>query len=461
MADELGAETQLIRKRETNPGKFIVEIVVRQIHDTSRNLDQRIAVMGNVDAGKSTLVGVLVNDELDNGRGKSRLQMFRHPHEITTGRTSSICIDLMMFDTNGNVVSDQNTSVKTFEFWDLAGDAKYMKTTLYGLTSSKPGAVMLIVSANKGIQGTTAEQLYAAYALRLPVFVVITKVDLVSPQRVKAQIGKIEEFLTELPFDYVPVVADTQSKAVNLSTTFKEETKVVPMFLTSSVTGSGLDLLRKYINLLPSWADEYDSTGNTEFVISRYYKLEDEDDFVVEGRLQSGLVSSGEELNIGPNEEGKFIPCKVLSIKHNDLTKQILGAGHLATIKLHCKVNISLRKGLHVVGQQLPDVCLRFIAECSVVSISKTKLRNLKVGQLMTAHIGNVRQTVRIDGIYIDGQQASEVCPDHQAQISFAFIRYPEVIRPDTRAVFRDDEIRISGLVRTTFPIDGVCTVVI
>ena len=46
--------------------------------------------MGNVDSGKSTIVGVLTKGLLDNGRGSSREKVFNYPHETTTGRTSSI-----------------------------------------------------------------------------------------------------------------------------------------------------------------------------------------------------------------------------------------------------------------------------------------------------------------------------------------------------------------------------------
>ena len=41
----------------------------------------RCAVVGNVDAGKSTLLGVLTHGELDNGRGLARQRLFRHKHE--------------------------------------------------------------------------------------------------------------------------------------------------------------------------------------------------------------------------------------------------------------------------------------------------------------------------------------------------------------------------------------------
>lgn len=59
--------------------------------------------MGNVDVGKSTLLGVLSYGNLDNGRGRARLNMFRHLHEIESGRTSSISHEILGFDSSGKV----------------------------------------------------------------------------------------------------------------------------------------------------------------------------------------------------------------------------------------------------------------------------------------------------------------------------------------------------------------------
>lgn len=60
-----------------------------------------MAVVGNVDAGKSTLLGVLTHGELDNGRGLARQKLFRHKHEAETGRTSSVGNDILGFDSVG------------------------------------------------------------------------------------------------------------------------------------------------------------------------------------------------------------------------------------------------------------------------------------------------------------------------------------------------------------------------
>lgn len=59
---------------------------------------------------------------------------------------------------------------------DLAGHERYLKTTLYGLTSGAPSCVMLMVGANAGLIGMSKEHLAIALALSVPVVVCITKV---------------------------------------------------------------------------------------------------------------------------------------------------------------------------------------------------------------------------------------------------------------------------------------------
>ena len=50
-----------------------------------RPLEVRVAVIGNVDSGKSTMVGVLTRSMLDDGRGSARSKVFKHDHEGATG----------------------------------------------------------------------------------------------------------------------------------------------------------------------------------------------------------------------------------------------------------------------------------------------------------------------------------------------------------------------------------------
>lgn len=66
--------------------------------------DVRIAVIGNVDSGKSTMVGVLTKQIMDDGRGSARQKVFNFSHEAQNGRTSSIGQEIMGFDENNSQV---------------------------------------------------------------------------------------------------------------------------------------------------------------------------------------------------------------------------------------------------------------------------------------------------------------------------------------------------------------------
>lgn len=57
----------------------------------------RCAVVGNVDSGKSTTLGVLSRGALDDGRGRARVGLFRHKHEVESGRTSSVGMEVIVY----------------------------------------------------------------------------------------------------------------------------------------------------------------------------------------------------------------------------------------------------------------------------------------------------------------------------------------------------------------------------
>ena len=90
MASRLKASATIV---ENNPVTNTRSYVVMRISLAISNkhfVEIQVAVLGNTDAGKSTLISVLTSKELDNGRGRARLNIFRHKHEIETGRTSSV-----------------------------------------------------------------------------------------------------------------------------------------------------------------------------------------------------------------------------------------------------------------------------------------------------------------------------------------------------------------------------------
>lgn len=53
------------------------------------------------------MLGVLVKGGLDDGRGKARVNLFRHKHEVESGRTSSVGMEIMGFDVDGEIVTSK------------------------------------------------------------------------------------------------------------------------------------------------------------------------------------------------------------------------------------------------------------------------------------------------------------------------------------------------------------------
>ena len=161
LAEDCEADIVLLKDRLVDQDRHVRTYLVRKRHDEKDFLEIKVAVVGNVDAGKSTLLGVLTHGDLDNGRGKSRKLLFRHKHEEDTGRTSCIAHDILGFDSKGQIVNAPSThdrklnwpnickkSAKIVEFIDLAGHEKYLKTTISGLTGQDPDYAMLMVRSS-------------------------------------------------------------------------------------------------------------------------------------------------------------------------------------------------------------------------------------------------------------------------------------------------------------------------
>jgi len=60
--------------------------------------------LGNVDSGKSTLIGVLSNGILDDGRGGARSHILKHRHEQENGRTSTVTVEIIGYKGDEQII---------------------------------------------------------------------------------------------------------------------------------------------------------------------------------------------------------------------------------------------------------------------------------------------------------------------------------------------------------------------
>ncbi|XP_041640374.1 GTP-binding protein 2b isoform X1 [Cheilinus undulatus] len=462
MAEKVGADITLLREREVDYDsdrntRKIAEVLVRKVPDDQQFLDLRVAVLGNVDSGKSTLLGVLTQGELDNGRGRARLNLFRHLHEIQTGRTSSISFEILGFNSKGEVVnySESRTaeeicesSSKMITFIDLAGHHKYLKTTIFGLTSYCPDFAMLVVSANTGIAGTTREHLGLAMALKVPIFIVVSKVDLCSRGTVDRTVRQLERVLKQPGCNKVPMVISNPDDAVTAAQQFAQSACITPIFTLSSVSGESLDLLKVFLNILPPLSNSKEQEELmqqlTEFQVDEIYSVPDVGT-VVGGTLYSGVCREGERLVVGPTDEGRFLRLKVGSIQRNRSACRVLRAGQAATLALGNFDRSLLRKGMVMVSPKMnPTICCQFEAAIVLLFHAKTFRR----GSQVTVHVGNVRQTAIVECLH--GKE--ELRTGERAVVRFRFIKHPEYLRLGAKLLFREGVTKGIGHVARLLP---------
>lgn len=91
------------------------------------------------------------------------------------------------------------------------------------------------------------EHLAIAVALNVPFFIVITKIDLVQPT---GTLQNLESFLKQVGSRRVPLVVKNLDDVITAGANQLTE-NIVPIFCVSSVSGEGLDLLLRFLHVLP------------------------------------------------------------------------------------------------------------------------------------------------------------------------------------------------------------------
>lgn len=265
-----------------------------------------LAIIGPSAAGKSSLLGTLSTSAFDNGRGKSRLSLFKHRHEINSGLTSSVAQELIGYASSQDA-SSPNSSVDVINYasekvsaWndihraaedgrlafvsDLPGLSRYLKSTLRGLVSWNPNYTILCVPAScyeeteaNRVQGNTDPAsdidtcvlyLELCFRLDLPVLITITKMDLASRSGLRETLSRILSVLKQA--GRKPLMLSASGEAIghdaDLQTIIPSDREevdkafasvggnpvlAVPIVLTSAVTGAGIGKIHALLRALP------------------------------------------------------------------------------------------------------------------------------------------------------------------------------------------------------------------
>lgn len=415
----------------------------KEIHK-EKPIEIRIGVIGSVNSGKSTFIGVAKSGKLDNGNGSARSTVLRHPHEKEKGQTSTLSHQHILLPDKG----------KYFTFVDMAGHEKYLKTTMHGLVGQDLDYVIIMVGSSMGITNMTKEHIIAATSLNIPVIIILTKIDICPDHMLKSTFSQLRDFFKKKAMNKVMfygVKNETHLESVKKN--FTKTRSICPYFFVSNKSGDGLDLLFDFIYSLEprlNWQKHKDK--KLLFKISEPFSVTGVGK-VVSGKVIRGSIKKGDNVLIGPfGGEWKKIIAKSL---HNDFKEEIeeIRTGESGCIALRIrdkdfilKDKRMIRKGMVIIGDNSYKPSYKFIGDVFILASHQTTIALnyqpiINVGTVVQSaritDFNDIERTTKDDGLVLRGGD--------RAKVRFEFVYNPEVIHIGQLFMFREGETRGIG----------------
>lgn len=425
-----------------------------------------IAIVGSVDSGKSTLIGTLISNKLDDGKGSNRSLVSTHNHEIKTGKTSSISVHCMKkYQGNNSVI-----------LIDLCGHEKYLKTTLYGIMGYYPDYAIIIISANRGILQMTREHTKILHHLKIPMIIALTKTDLIenicegtdkNPEEMLNNITQdIKKIYAKGSYDVKDMNDLEQKKGFDEVLNILPNNKQIPLFKISSKTGRGLDLFKTYISKLPKnktlitcpLADKILLNSNKKQVLINPFVFYVEKVYCPNGIgwVATGILrcsnpetclSVGTSCYLGPYTEQ--INIKIWSI-HNYYKEKVnkIYSGQRACLAVRSDKRLTynmFRKGSILSNNMdiIKYASFKYKAIIKLLSHPSTVRDNFSP----VIHCATIRQSAKITILEIKSKQNKKqqikddikhIYPGDSAIICLEFKFYPEIIEPNENFFLRE-----------------------
>ena len=447
----------------------------------------KIGVLGAVDSGKSTLIGVLKTNQNDDGRGLVRKYVMKHNHELQSGRTS--CISY-------NVINIEN---KLFNFVDLAGHESYLKTTIYGLNALDLNYVLIIIGANMGINNITREHFNLARVLQLPIIFVINKIDICPENIINETLKDLRKMVKSKKSGIKPLEIVENEELINNDENNKilfynsENNKILldnkiellenynkiierkkekmkenieenntPIFLISNKLGYGIDNLRNYLckihkiksNIPSTLSSQVNEKKTNMFIIQETYNIKGIG-LVFYGYQKKGNTSRNDVIKIGPLGS-KFYNIHIRNVRDvldNDVDTLYEGQlGCLAIKQLSKEFTFKrdhIKKGVYLTTN--PYCCQQFVARIHILHHPTTIRKNYQ----STIHCGSVIQAAKIVEILnikndVKTNEDKLLRTGDLAKVKFEFMFRPEFVEDNALFIFRENNAKGVGKIIST-----------
>lgn len=437
-----------------------------------------IVICGPVDAGKSSLVGVLTTGELDDGRGKARKSVFHHNHELESGRTSSISQNVIKYEINNNRLKLINTKTnrkyepkvvdtidmkglelkndKVVSLIDLAGHEKYLKTTVSGITGMFPDRGIVVIGANTGITKLTREHIGLLLCVRIPFMIIITKIDM-APEQIYLDLQtNLKKLLQRNAPDKKLYFINTDETSITDDyINIINNTDIVPVISVSNKNGYNINNLHRIIYNIPQ-RDKFanqPSKGTIVYLDANFSVPGI--GLVVSGVIKEGIIKVKQKMFMGPYN-GIFVPVIIRSIHNNlredvsEIGSNIQGCFAIKFLDISIPRN-SIKKGFVLIdniNNWKDNLVKSFVARVKILHHSSA----IETGYCPVVHCGPIKQSAYMKLLNDNNsEETSELSSKHSLKtgdssiVSFTFARHPELIEQNMIMFFRDGNTKGMG----------------
>ena len=391
----------------------------------------RIALLGTTLSGKTTLCSILTDTNINT-------------NEILE-KTSSA--------TEFTYISNSNIQIKLL---DLCGSESYLKNTLYGLTSLLPDYSMVVISGNNGLSQITKEHIGISLILKIPLFIVITKIDVTPKEILENTLEEIYSFISSPSFSQVNPRILSSDKFVQGS--LRSPRPSLDIIKLSIHKQEDIILLKKYIeelaltsinnNKAPIIINKQFDKINTVYAISNilYLKNKKESDkkdttTIINGILLKGLIHPGKNMFMGPDTKGDFHPVQINSIHNDKESIEKVKENFLCCLSitpLSPSYNDMQRKGMILVSAEnpLPKSYREFTAEIVVLHQYST----IKLKYFCVIYSQNIAQSAQVIWLSKPIMKSGDV-----GKVKFLFAKYPECINIGDLIILFETRVRGVG----------------
>ena len=283
-----------------------------------------IGTAGHIDHGKTTLIRALT------GRNTDRLK-----EEQDRGIT--IELGFTWFDLESGLRCG---------IIDVPGHEKFIQQMVSGVVGMD--MVLLVVAADEGIMPQTREHLDILELLGIEkCILVLTKCDTVEPEWVDMMEEDIRKELKDTILENAPVVR------------------------VSSVTGEGIEALKKEIEKMVSALPERDTKGIPRLPIDRVFSLQGFGT-IITGTLISGTLHKGDALAIYP--EG--LKARIRNIQVHEQDAEFAEAGQRVALNLSGVKKEELHKGSVISLENSMENSTLMDGKVTMLRDSKRSLKN-------------------------------------------------------------------------------------